>query len=34
MDIEAVALTAIGVGIASRGLRVHFGCGQQQQKRE
>lgn len=31
---EAVALTAIGVGIASRGLRVHFGCGQQQQKRE
>ena len=31
---EAVALTAIGIGIASRGLRVHFGCSQQQQKRE
>ena len=31
---EAVALTAIGIGVASRGLRVHFGCGQQQQKRE
>lgn len=31
---EAVALTAIGVGVASWGLRVHFGCGQQQQKRE
>lgn len=31
---EAVALTAIGIGVASRGLCVHFGCGQQQQKRE